>query len=622
MNQDDINMCRNIATTVFEKVENLLEGQVGNPKAGEFVKIGADGTPTSYIDIIAEDEVIKLLKDADFESYLISEEIGELKLGKGKQESISLSEELLNNTPKNKKDKEEEKPKFIFLIDPLDGTSNAIKNIPAYGMSIAVANVPEGREATLDDVQLGFVKNYANGNFYEAIKGNGAKRNGEPMTPSTETDLTKISLGGFTKSKTLSVSKLVDTARRMRVLGSVVLELAYVASGKYDAFLDLRGSRIIDIAASKLIVEEAGAIVTDKYGEKLNSRLSIYEKAVVVSAGNQDLHNQIIKIINNDELDKIQSVAIVSRVDEYKSVLFSLKIFETLVQKNLETILESSLADKLEEIKNDPELHKIIAKTMNETPEIAKHIESLNFNYNFRDYAKELNELRTDMAIILGGDGTLLRTQNQLTKEIPIFGINMGTVGFLTEIEVENTFEALDAILDGEWSKEKRTQIIISHENQSSRALNEVVIMTARPAKMLHYEISVDGEVVEELRADGLIISTPSGSTAYSMSAGGPIVDPKVGAFIIVPICPYKLGVRPFVVSDASEIRIKLLKRGKKAIFVMDGQVQKEVNYMEELIIKKSEKDVYFMRINKKYFYKKVKDKLNEGGLDSINRVL
>ena len=622
MNQDDIDMCRNIATTVFEKVEKLLEGQVGNPKAGEFVKIGADGTPTSYIDIIAEDEVIKLLKDADFESYLISEEIGELKLGKGKQESISLSEELLNNTPKTKKEMQEEKPKFIFLIDPLDGTSNAIKNIPAYGMSIAVANVPEGREATLDDVQLGFVKNYAKGNFYEAVKGNGAKRNGEPMTPSSEADLTKISLGGFTKSKTLSVSKLVDTARRMRVLGSVVLELAYVASGKYDAFLDLRGSRIIDIAASKLIVEEAGAIVTDKYGEKLNSRLSIYEKAVVVSAGNQDLHKQIIKIINNDELDKIQSVAIVSRVDEYKSVLFSLKIFETLVQKNLEIVLESSLAEKLEEIKKNPELHNIIAKTMNETPEIAKHIESLNFNYNFRDYAKELNELRSDMAIILGGDGTLLRTQNQLTKEIPIFGINMGTVGFLTEIEVENTFEALDAILDGEWSKEKRTQIIISHENQTFRALNEVVIMTARPAKMLHYEISVDGEVVEELRADGLIISTPSGSTAYSMSAGGPIVDPKVGAFIIVPICPYKLGVRPFVVSDASEIRIKLLKRGKKAIFVMDGQVQKEVNYMEELIIKKSEKDVYFMRINKKYFYKKVKDKLNEGGLDIINRVL
>lgn len=622
MNQDDINICKNIATTVFEKVEKLLEGQVGNPKAGEFVKIGADGTPTSYIDIIAEDEVIKLLKDAEFESYLISEEIGELKLGKGKQQAVNLSEELLNNVPKNRAEMKQEKPRYIFLIDPLDGTSNAVKNIPAYGMSIAVANVPEGREATLEDVELGFVKNYANGNFYEAVKGKGATENGKPLKPSDETDLSKISLGGFTKSKTLSVSKLVDTARRMRVLGSVVLELAYVANGKYDAFLDLRGSRIIDIAASKLIVEEAGAIVTNKYGEKLDNKLSIYEKAVVVSAGNDDLHNQIIKIINNDELGKIKSVAIVSRVDEYKSILFSLKIFETLMEKGIRTVLESSLANKLDEIKNKKDLHKIIAKTMNETPEIAKHIESLNFDYKFNKYSQELKELKTDMAIILGGDGTLLRTQNQLTKEIPIFGINMGTVGFLTEIEVKNTFQALDAILDGEWSKEKRTQIIISHENQIFRALNEVVIMTARPAKMLHYEVSVDGEVVEELRADGLIISTPSGSTAYSMSAGGPIVDPKVGAFIIIPICPYKLGVRPFVVSDTSEIRIKLLKQGKKAIFVMDGQIQKEVNYMEELVIKKSEKDVYFVRINNKYFYKKVKDKLNEGGLNTINRVL
>jgi len=621
MKQEEINLCRDIATTIFENVEKLLEGQIGNPKAGEFVKIGADGTPTSYIDIIAEDEVIKLLKNADFKSYLISEEIGELKLGKGKQESVYLSEELLKNTEDNVNSKEDE-VKFIFLIDPLDGTSNAIKNIPAYGMSIAVADVPKGRVATLDDVKIGFVKNYANGSFYEAVKGNGAKRNGKPMTPSSETDLTRLSLGGFTKSKTLSVSKLVDTARRMRVLGSVVLELSYIASGKYDAFLDLRGSRIIDIAAAKLIVEEAGGIVTNKYGEKLNNKLSIYEKAVVIAAGNEELHKKIIKIINNDEMEEIKSVAIVSRIDEYKSILFSLKIFETLLEKGIETVLECELANKLEEIKNDPELHNIIAKTMNETPEISKHIESLNFNYEFKDYSMPLKDLKTDLAIILGGDGTLLRTQNLLTREIPIFGINMGTVGFLTEIEVENTFKALDNILEGDCYKEKRTQLIISHENQTFRALNEVVITTARPAKMLHYEISVDGEVVEELRADGLIISTPSGSTAYSMSAGGPIVDPKVSAIVIIPICPYKLGVRPFVVSDTSEIRIKLLKRGKKAIFVMDGQINKEANYLEEIVIKKSEKDVYFIRINNKYFYKKVNDKLTEGGINTINRVL
>lgn len=621
MNQKDIEICEKIATKIFKNVENLLKDQVGNLKAGEFVKIGADGTPTSYIDIVAEDEVIKILENTDFISYLISEEIGELKLGKGKQETINLTKELDPKINDETKIKNEE-AKFIFLIDPLDGTSNAIKNIPAYGMSIAVAKVPKGREATLEDVKIGFVKDYANGNFYEAIKGKGASLNGKPMTPTTETDLSKISLGGFTKSKTLAVSRLVDTARRMRVLGSVVLELAYVANGKYDVFLDLRGSRIIDIAASKLIVEEAGAIITNKYGEKLDNRLSIYEKAVVVSASNKELHKKIIKIINNDELDVINSVGIVSRLDEYQSVLFSVKIFETLITKGIDVIIECSLADKLEELKNNPKLDKIIEQTMEESPEIANHIKYLNFNIDFKKYSKKLQEFKTDMAIILGGDGTLLRTQNQMTKEIPIFGINMGTVGFLTEIEVEHTFEALEAILAGDCYKEKRTQLVVSHENQTFPALNEVVIMTAKPAKMLHFEISVDGEVIEEFRADGLIISTPSGSTAYSMSAGGPIVDPKVGAFIIIPICPYKLGVRPFVVSDTSEIRIKLLKRGKKAIFVMDGQIHKEVNYMEEIIFNKSEKDVYFIRINNKYFYKKVKDKLTEGGISTINRVL
>ncbi len=613
MEEKDIELCRNITKTIFKNVETVIKGQIGHPKAGEFVKIGADGTPTSYIDIIAENEVIKLLENADFTSYLISEEIGELKLGFGKQEQINLKEEL---TRKNNN------AKFIFLIDPVDGTSNAVKNIPSYGMSIAVARIPNKREATLNDVELGFVKDYANGNYYEAIKGKGATINGKPLRPSKETEIDKITLGGFTKSKTDAVSKLVDTARRMRVLGSVVLELAYIASGKYDAFLDLRGSRIIDIAASKLIVEECGAIVTNRYGEKLDNKLSIYEKTVVVAAGNSELHKKIIKIINNDDLDEIKRVGIVSRVDEYKSILFSLKIFETLLNKNINVIIESSLVKSLDNLKNNPKLDEIVQNTIKSTPEIAHYLKDLKWNIDFKKYSVDLKDFNTDLAIILGGDGTLLRTQNQMKKQIPIFGINMGTVGFLTEIEVKNTFKALDNILLGNCYKENRTQIMVSHENNTFRALNEVVIMTARPAKMLHYEISVDGEVIEEVRADGLIISTPSGSTAYSMSAGGPILDPKVPGFIIIPICPYKLGVRPFVVSDESEIKIRLLKRGKKAIYVMDGQIEKEVNYMEELIFKKSEKEVEFIRLNNKYFYKKVTDKLTEGGINIINRAL
>lgn len=615
MNEDDIIVCKRISRKIIKNVKDKIEEFVGKEEAGRFVKIGADGTPTSFIDILAEEEVIKTLREADFYSYLISEEIGELKLGKGSYEEINLVEELSVNNKTSE-------VKYIFLVDPIDGTNNAIKNIPSYGISIAVAEVPKGRLATLDDVQYGIIKNLASGNIFEAIKGKGAKLNGLKQSPSNETDLTKISLGGFTKSKTVSASKLVDTARRMRVLGSVVLELSYIASGKYDAFLDLRGSRIIDIAASKLIVEESGGIITNKYGEKLNNKLSIYEKTVVVGASNETLHRKLIKSINDDETEIIRSVAVVSRVDEYKSILFSAKIIDYLLKKNITVSIESSLANELEKLKRKVDLSLIIKNTKKEAPEISHFLSSLNFNIDFKKFSADLKDLETDLAIILGGDGTLLRTQSQINRVIPIFGINMGTVGFLTEIEVNSTFTAINQILKGDYYKEKRSQLNVSHENHLFTALNEVVIMTDAPAKMLHFEITVDGEIVEEFRADGLIISTPSGSTAYSMSAGGPILDPKVGGFIIIPICPYKLGLRPFIVSDTSEIRVKLLKKGKKAIFVMDGQINKKVNYMEEIKFKKSKRDVTFVRTSNKYFYSKVKEKLSEGGINTEPRRL
>ena len=269
MDAKDKKIATDLSYEIIKEVSRAIRPYVGKPESGEKVKIGADGTPTSYIDIVAEDTLINILKNAPVLSYIVSEEVGELKLGKGTKRSINLTEELLRDDLSD-----DERPNFIFLIDPIDGTSNAIKEIPAYGISVAVAKVPEGRLATLDDVELGFISNFGNGNFFEAEKGKGCWLNNEKVHPSDEVNISKMTLGGFTKSSTSSASKLVDNARRMRVLGSVVLELSYVASGRYDAFLDLRGSRIIDIAASKLIVEESGAVITHKHGEKLNNKLS------------------------------------------------------------------------------------------------------------------------------------------------------------------------------------------------------------------------------------------------------------------------------------------------------------------------------------------------------------
>ena len=615
MNARDKQIATDLAYEIIRDVSRAIRPYVGKPESGEKIKMGADGTPTSLIDVIAEEKLINILKNAPVLSYLISEEIGELKLGKGTQKNIVLTQELRRTDLE-----EDETPKFIFLIDPVDGTNNAIKEIPAFGISIAVANVEQGRLSTLNDVELGFVSSFANGNFFEAEKGKGCWLNNEEVTPSNIINISNMTLGGFTKSGTSEASKLVDNARRMRVLGSVVLELSYVASGRYDAFLDLRGSRIIDIAASKLILEEAGCIITNKYGQKLENILSIYEKTIVVAANNKILHKQMIDILNDNQTDFIGKVGVISRIDQKRPILFSAKVIDYLLTNGREVIIEKQLADKIIELKENPKLETIIERIQDNYPEIADFLDDINFNIDFEQLAEPINDFDCDMALVLGGDGTLLRAQGKMKPEIPIFGINMGTVGFLTEIEVQDTFEALDEILKGDYYKEKRTRLVVSHESNMFTAMNEVVIMTDKPAKMLHFEIKVDGETIEEVRADGLIVSTPSGSTAYAMSAGGPIVDPKVAGFVIIPICPYKLGVRPFVVSDNSEITVKLLKKGKSAVFVMDGQINEEADYEEEIKFKKSDKDAYFIRTSTKYFYEKVKDKLKEGGINTNPR--
>lgn len=615
MDAQDKKMATDIAYEIIKEVSRAIRPYIGTPEAGEKVKIGADGTPTSLIDVVSEEIVVRTLKEAPVYSYIVSEEIGELRLGKGTKRAISLTQELRRDDLD-----ENEKPRFIFLVDPIDGTSNAIKEIPAFAISIAVASVPDGRVATLNDVELAFISNLANGNFFEAEKGKGCWLNNKEVQPSDVVSFSRLTLGGYTKSGTSQASKLVDNARRMRVMGSVVLELSYVASGKYDAFLDLRGSRIIDIAAAKLILEEAGGIITDKYGEKLNSTLSIYEKTIVVAANRKILHKQMIDILNDNQTDVIGKVGIVGRIDQDRSILFSAEIADYLLTNGIEVQIEKRLAKKIIELKENPKLEEIIRKTKQKYPEMANHLEDIDFNIDYEKISRSTFDFDCDMAVILGGDGTLLRAQAKMKPEIPIFGINMGTVGFLTDTEIQDTFTALDEILRGDYYKEKRSRLVVSHENNHYSAINEVVIMTNKPAKMLHFEIKVDGEIIDEVRADGLIVSTPSGSTAYAMSAGGPIMDPKVEGFVIIPICPYKLGARPFVVSDNSEITVKLLKKGKSAVFVMDGQRNEEADYEEEIKFKKSDKDVYFIRTSTKYFYKKVKDNLSEGGLSDSNR--
>jgi myo-inositol-1(or 4)-monophosphatase len=281
MDRDDIKFWGMISNRIMEEANEVVKPLVGNPKSDKIVKMGADGTPTKFIDLVAEEKVIEILEESKRPVTLISEEIGEFKIGKGPSE-------------------------VVFVVDPLDGTRNAIKNIPAYGISIAVADpmgasklVKDPSKLIISDVEMGFVKNFATGDIYSAKKGNGAFLNGIPIKPSQKTDVSGSSIGAYIYRAEMSkIDKLLKTVRSMRILGSVAIELCYVADGTYDAFLDIRGNlRIVDISAAKLIIEESKGIVTDENCQSLESGLNVLDRTSIVASCNKSIHREIIEIL-------------------------------------------------------------------------------------------------------------------------------------------------------------------------------------------------------------------------------------------------------------------------------------------------------------------------------------
>ncbi|MBR0472885.1 MAG: NAD(+) kinase [Methanosphaera sp.] len=273
-------------------------------------------------------------------------------------------------------------------------------------------------------------------------------------------------------------------------------------------------------------------------------------------------------------------IGIVSRTDKIEALELNNSIINYLLENKVNVEVDSNIADKLED---------------------------------YEEYRTSINDMTSDFVLCIGGDGTVLNAQHVLSpKKIPILSINMGTVGFLTEVEPEDVFECLDALLSYNFFIEERVQLDVYCSEQWITVLNELVIMTSQPGKMLDLEITVDEEIVDNVRADGLIISTPSGSTAYAMSAGGPIVDPRVDAAVIIPICPFKLNTRPKIVPADSKITVKFNDVDKKGLAVLDGVNDKEYGYLDEIRLRKSDNFAYFVRFRKN-FYESVNKKLTVG---------
>lgn len=221
----------------------------------------------------------------------------------------------------------------------------------------------------------------------------------------------------------------------------------------------------------------------------------------------------------------------------------------------------------------------------------------------------KIEEMDVDLLICIGGDGTILRTLHALKSPTPVLGINMGAIGFLAEVQPENSVSTLTSLLEGfeVERKERLSAAITGAREKMPYAMNEVVVITSKPGKMLHFAIFIDGEELERLRADGVIFATPTGSTAYAMSAGGPIVDPKVNATIIVPIAPFKLSARPTVVDINSEISVELLEM-KDAELVIDGQFYRAIGKEERISVTRGE-PALFVKVWGKHFLK-LRDKL------------
>ncbi len=224
----------------------------------------------------------------------------------------------------------------------------------------------------------------------------------------------------------------------------------------------------------------------------------------------------------------------------------------------------------------------------------------------------DTGEAGGDAVFVLGGDGTLLWAESKISgKGIPILGINFGTMGFLTEISPDRWREAVDRVLEGRYLIEERRKIdVFLNGSRIGRALNEVVVKSAVPVEMLNLEVRVDDQEVETMMADGVIVATPTGSTAYSMSVGGPIVDHRVEAFIITSISPFKLGARPIVVPDSSSVRVKL-RGGKNGVVVIDGESRQEVSADDEILLSKSRDRAHLVKLEKD-FYDKIKQRLRK----------
>ena len=223
-----------------------------------------------------------------------------------------------------------------------------------------------------------------------------------------------------------------------------------------------------------------------------------------------------------------------------------------------------------------------------------------------------------DLVVVLGGDGTLLSVARGLQHEVPILGVNLGSLGFLTDVGRGELYPALVDLLAGSYQIEQRALLDVrlaraGGGGASWRVLNDAVITKSALARIVELTYRIDGHMLAACRSDGLIISTPTGSTAYNLSAGGPILDPQLPVVVLTPICPHTLTLRPIVVPDSSVIEVTLETPREEVFLTLDGQEGAPLDQGDRVSVRRSEANVRLVKTSAHRFYDGLRDKLHWG---------
>ena len=535
-----IETLRKIADEVARTIALIPEGT----DIGREVCIGADGTPTDEIDKIAENAVLRYIEANGIKLNVLSEEIGFVDNGADE----------------------------VLVLDPIDGSNNSVAGIPLYTISMAI-----GKD-TLNSVHTALVRNLVTGEEFTAEKGKGAYHDGKRMDVKTTFDPKKsrmmIHLGFGATPLAYSLAKRVKSAR---TLGCASLEMVYVADGSADGFLMdsenyERSIRIVDIAASVLILREAGGEVYTLDGVPLDMPFDLSHRSSFVAVSS---HVVFDFVMNGNTILRSDGSKIRYGITANMTIPFVVDIARRVIKAlgNEDYVLDEDLAHAM---------------------------------------GKEgipVYRMDVDILITIGGDGTILRALQD--TDAAVIGINAGGVGFLTEIGLGSIESGIKRLVKGDYTILKRARIRATMNGEViGDALNEVVIHTDSVAKIRRFKVYVNDTLSVDVRSDGILLSTPTGSTSYAMSLGGPIMDHRVDAWLMIPMAAFKFSSSQMIIPAFTKVTVEAVLN-KGCILVMDGQKEIHIEGGSRIEMTKSSRPATFIVFDTD-FYKRVKEKLEK----------